>query len=208
LFIVRPHPSPRPHPPDDAESDRALVERARRDPEAFGVLFERHFDAVFGYVHRRTGDWDAARDLTSEVFLKALRSLWRYRWTGVPFSSWLYAIAGNELRMHFRRGRRAPAALDALFPAGLPLADPGALLAERERAEHDEELAHEFARVRAALLRLPARYQEAIALRYFEEKSVAEVAAILGRREGTVKSLLSRGVARLRGLLQSPDATG
>jgi len=206
LCIV--HASPSPFPDSaEAESDRALVERARRDPEAFGALFERHFDAIFGYVHRRTGDWDAARDLTSEVFLKALRSLWRYRWTGVPFSSWLYSIATNELRMYFRRRRRAPGALDELFPAGLPAADPAALLAERERAEHAEELAHDFVRVREALGRLPAKYQEAIALRYFEEKSVAEVAAILGKREGTVKSLLSRGVARLRALLPPPGAT-
>lgn len=198
-----------PSEPDDlaAESDRALVERARRDPEAFGVLFERHFDAIFGYLHRRTGDWDAARDLASETFLKALRSLWRYRWTGVPFSAWLYSIATNELRMHLRRGRRAPGALDELFPGGIPIADPAALLAERERAEHDEEVAHEFVRVRRALLHLPLKYQEAIALRWFEEKSVAEVAAILGRREGTVKSLLSRGMAMLRERLARPDAT-
>ena len=69
---------------DTNDSDRALIERAPRDPAAFGTLFERHFDAVFGYIVRRTRDWDAARDLTSEVFLKALRNAWRYKWKGVP----------------------------------------------------------------------------------------------------------------------------
>lgn len=94
---------------DTDETDRALIERAPRDPAAFGALFERHFDTVFGYIVRRTRDWDAARDLTSEVFLKALRNAWRYKWKGVPVSAWLFAIANNELRMYFRRGARVPA---------------------------------------------------------------------------------------------------
>jgi RNA polymerase sigma-70 factor, ECF subfamily len=188
--------------PSGPESDRDLVERARRDPEAFGELFERHVDAIFGYVLRRTGDGDSARDLTSETFLKALRCLPRYRWTGAPVSAWLYAIATNELRMYFRRGRRSPHSLDTLLgEAGFVLADPGTLDAARREAEAEQERHHEIARVREALLRLPLRDQEVIALRYFEKKSTAEVAAILDRPEGTVKSQLSRAIERLRGML-------
>lgn len=188
-------------PPTD-ETDRQLLERARHDPAAFGALFERHFDAVFGYVVRRTRDWDAAKDLTSEVFLKALKNAWRYRWKGVPVSAWLFGIANNELRMYFRRGKRAPMSLDALVAkSGLAPADPGTLARERWEAEAELERAEAFTRVQAALVRIPFKYQEAIALRFFEGKSVGEVARILGKREGTVKSLLSRGVARLRKLL-------
>ena len=188
--------------PAEPESDRQLVERARSDSDAFGELFERHVDAIFGYVLRRTGDGEVAHDLTSETFLKALRGLPRYRWTGAPFSAWLYAIATNELRMYFRRGGRSPHSLDTLLlDVGFVLADASTLEAARREAEIEQERDRELARLREALLRLPVRDQEVIALRYFEKKNTAEVALILGRPEGTVKSQLSRAIERLRGIL-------
>lgn len=187
---------------DNDETDRSLLERARHDPSAFGTLFERHFDAVFGYIVRRTRDWDAAKDLTSEVFLKALKNAWRHRWKGVPVSAWFFGIANNELRMYFRRGKRAPVSLEGVVEAsGQVIVDPRSLATERQEAEAELERAEAFTRVQAALLQLPVKYQEAIALRFFERKSIAEIARILGKREGTVKSLISRGVARLRTLL-------
>jgi RNA polymerase sigma-70 factor (ECF subfamily) len=190
------------------ESDRELLERSRKDPEAFGALFERHFDAIFGYVYRRVGNWDAARDLTSETFMKALRSRWRFRWTGSPVVAWLYAIATNEIRMYYRRGARAPLSLDVLMSeSGLALPDPQSVDAERQRADEEMERHHDFARVQRALTTLPIIYQDALALRFFEEKSIAEIASILGAREGTVKSRLSRGVARLREVLDADAAT-
>jgi RNA polymerase sigma-70 factor (ECF subfamily) len=162
-------------------------------------LFDRHFDSIFGYIYRRTGEWDAARDLSSEVFLKALSHIWRYRWSGKPFSAWLFAIATNEIRMYFRRGKRAPASLDALMAdAGISLADPKSLDEEREAADRAVERHEEWHRARDAISKLPDRYQEVLALRYFEQKSLSEIAAILGKPVGTIKSLLSRGLDRLR----------
>lgn len=188
--------------PESVDADRILVEQAKSDPEAFGLLFDRHFDPIFAYLFRRTGDWEASRDLASETFLKALKALSRYRWQGRPVSAWLFAIATNELRMYYRRGRRSPASLDELIAeSGLSVADPATIDEERQAAERELERHEEFARVRKALTRLPLKYQEAIALRYFEEMSVAEVAEILGKPEGTVKSLLSRGLDQLRGVL-------
>jgi RNA polymerase sigma-70 factor (ECF subfamily) len=187
---------------DPDETDRALLERARDDPAAFGGLFDRHFDAVFGYILRRTRNWDAAKDLTSEVFLKALKNAWRYQQRGVPVSAWFFGIANNELRMYFRRGRRAPASLDSLVAeAGFEIVDPSTLAAERQAAESELERVEAFTRVQAALVHLPVKYQEAIALRFFERRSIVQIGQILGKREGTVKSLISRGVARLRRLL-------
>src|SRR5207248_4772323 len=84
----------------DAENERSLIERAKKDPEAFGILFEQHYSAIFRYVFRRIEDWDVSKDITSEVLFKAFKGLWRYRWQGIPFSSWLYRIATNEVRMY------------------------------------------------------------------------------------------------------------
>src|SRR5437016_4159571 len=62
------------------DEERSIIERAKKDPEAFGLLFEQQYPAIFGYVFRRVGDWTVSKDITSEVFLKAHKSLWRYRW--------------------------------------------------------------------------------------------------------------------------------
>ena len=79
---------------DDA-SEREAVARAQRDPRAFAALYRAHYDAIGGYLYRRTGDAHATEDLLSEVFLKALQSLSRYRSRGVPFRFWLLRIATN-----------------------------------------------------------------------------------------------------------------
>jgi RNA polymerase sigma-70 factor, ECF subfamily len=192
----------------DPEDERVVIERARSDPDAFGVLFDRYFDSIFGYLYRRSGDWDLARDLSAEVFLKAFKHLWRFRWSGKPFSSWLYAIATNEFRMHLRRSRRARASFESFAreqeqPAGFL----ERLDAEREAIETEARRHRDWQQVQLDIRQLPLRYQDVLVLRYIEQKSLAEIASILGKRLGTVKSLLSRGLARLR-RMQPNDRTG
>jgi len=182
--------------------ERSIIERAKKDPEAFGVLFEQNYPAIFGYVLRRVEDWTASKDITSEVFLKALKSLWRYRWQGIPFSSWLYRIATNEVRMYFRKGQRPIVSLDQLMEEiGFEPIDPQTLDAERLEAERKLREYDEFLAIRSKILALPIKYQDVIMLRYFERKSVKEIAEILNKKEGTVKSLLSRGIRKLKDLL-------
>lgn len=182
--------------------ERSIIERAKKDPEAFGILFERYYPAIFGYVLRRVEDWNTSKDITSEVFLKALKSLWRYRWQGIPFSSWLYRIATNEVRMYFRKGRRALASLDQLMEEiGFEPIDPQTLDDERVQAERKLREYDEFLAIRSKILELRTKYQEVIMLRYFERKSLKEIAEILDKKEGTVKSLLSRGIRKLKNLL-------
>jgi RNA polymerase sigma-70 factor (ECF subfamily) len=180
------------------EQERQLVERAKRDPEAFGLLYERHFDAVFSYVLRRTGHVQTAQDIVSETFFIALRSLGRFRWQGVPFSAWLYRIAINELAGHFRRERTKTVSLEALREEGFePPADSDV---EREALACQEEIDRylEHHAVRKAVEDLPERYQEVVALRFFAGKQIAEIGVILDKPVGTVKSLLHRGMEKLR----------
>ena len=182
--------------------ERSIVERAKKDPEVFGILFERHYPAIFGYVLRRVEDWNASKDITSEVFLKAFKCLWRYRWQGIPFSSWLYRIATNEVGMYFRKRRRPVLSLDQLMEEiGFEPIDPQTLDAERLEAERKLQEYDDFLAIRSKMLALPIKYQDVIMLRYFERKSVKEIAEILNKKEGTVKSLLSRGIRRLKHLL-------
>lgn len=190
--------------------ERELIERARTDKEAFGIVFEKYYDALFSYALRRTGDVAQAEDVVAETFLKAFSKLWQFKWQGVPFSAWLYRIAGNEINMSFRKKKGRTHSLEAMIEedASLDPADPFDLEAELKEAE--EAFAREkVAKEAAGLIQsLPALYGEVLALRYFEEKSIAQIAEVLGKPEGTVKSLISRGVSKLRIMFEAQPGGG
>ena len=182
------------------QQEEALVERARRDPEAFGELYDRYYGRIFGYVLKRTANIDVAQDVTSEVFFKALKNLERFRWRGVPFSAWLYRIAGNEIANVFRRGKREWLYITETSQSDL--LSNTSLEAEAAQAEEQLLRHEEFLALHESISRLPPKYQEVITLRYFEDKQLKEIAAILGKSEGTVKSLLHRGLRKLRILME------
>lgn len=191
----------------ELSADRDLVQRAQADPEAFGAIFDAYYARILKYCVHRSGDVELGRDLASLVFLRAMQQLWRYRWQGIPLSAWLYRIANNEIVSHFRK--RRPISLDALLEEqGLEVGDSHDLRQEFLEAEQEMARHAQFLSVRAALETLPTYYQEAIALRFFEEKSILEIAQILGKREGTIKSLLSRGLAKLRQAMQPQEILG
>jgi RNA polymerase sigma-70 factor, ECF subfamily len=186
----------------EAPGEQTLIERAKEDPQAFGNLFDRSYPAIFAYVLRRVGKWNDAQDITSEVFLKALKGLWRFRWQGIAFSAWLYRIATNEVGIYFRRAGRAPVSLNQLIEqSGFEPASRDDLIAEKLEAERQFERHRDFLVARSKIASLPLKYQHVISLRFFEDMSVKEIAAVLGKKDGTVKSLLSRGLRRLRRLM-------
>jgi RNA polymerase sigma-70 factor (ECF subfamily) len=179
--------------------ERELVRQAQRSPDAFAELYDRHYGKVFGYCLRRTANLEAAQDITSETFLKALNKLWQFRWRNVSFSSWLYKIATNEINQYFRRAEyKKSVSLEELQEQGFEPASPHDL--ENELIEAQEELKQhrDFLEIQARLAQLHPKYQEVIALRFFEKKQLKEIAEILGKREGTVKSLLFRALQKLR----------
>ena len=80
--------------PDD---ERALIERARTDPDAFAELYRRHVDGIHRFARRRTGDGSEAEDITAVTFERALAGLARFRPGPDGIAPWLYRIAGNEI---------------------------------------------------------------------------------------------------------------
>src|SRR3981081_112191 len=82
---------------DSREAERLLVERGKSDPEAFGALYDPYFSQIYRFVFSRLRDQTAAEDVTSEVFVKALRSIPRYQDTGRPFTAWLYPLSVNTI---------------------------------------------------------------------------------------------------------------
>jgi RNA polymerase sigma-70 factor (ECF subfamily) len=178
--------------------EQHILETSRTDPSRFAPVYDAFYPRIFGYVFRRTGNYHLARDITADTFLKAVLKLPAFEWRGVSILSWLFQIATNELRMYFRRHTYESAVFSQL-PDQFILDRHLHQVFEQERLELEfqYEQYREFLDVQKALLELPLRYQEVISLRYFEQKSIAEIALILAKKEGTVKSLLSRGIERI-----------
>ena len=174
------------------DEDQMLVSAARQDTEAAGRLFDKYYSEILGYIYHCTFDRTVSEDLTSNVFLAVFRHLGRYKWRQVPFRAWLYRIATNEVRMHWRRQKRIK----------IVSLQPDADIHATGQSDADSlEATEEYRLLHKALLELRLKYRTVIILRYFENKAIAEICEITGRKEGTVKAQLHRGRARLQDIL-------
>jgi len=183
----------------DLSEEKELVRQAQRSPDAFARLYDHYYPRIFGYILRRTANLEVAQDITSETFLKALGKLWQFRWRSVSFSSWLYKIATNEINQYYRRAEyRKSISMEELEEQGFELRSPHDPESELMEAQEKLKQHQDFLEIQERITRLPAKYQEVLTLRFFEKKQIKEIAQILGKREGTVKSLLHRAVERLR----------
>jgi len=182
------------------ETDAELIALAKKDPAAFGVLYERYVAQIYRYLYYRTSNQQDAEDLTARTFYRALKSLPRYQDRGLPFAAWLYRIAHNAVANWLRDCSRKPVvALDA---AG------GAISFEREPHEAVEEREN-----REELLQivryLPPERQELLILKFVEGMSNAEIGAVMGRTEGAIKSLYHRTLVALRQrMVEEADGEG
>ena len=175
------------------ELERATVDRARAgDQAALADLYDWYMPRVYRYVVARLGNQAEAEDLTEEVFLKMLGAIGEFRWRDVPFSSWLFRIAHNHVASHFRRVAQRGGPLAALSPELIDWRDGPAATVEQQVTLEE---------VRRATERLPDAQREVIVLRFAVGLSIAETAKALGKREGNIKALQHKAVARLQKLL-------
>ena len=177
----------------EEESDTALVARAKEDPEAFGVLYERYMGRIYSYIYYRTGNHHDAEDLTAHTFHRALQHVAHYVDRGLPFSAWLYRIAHNLVaNWHRDNSRRQVVSIDDLILSGSKREDPVAAAEEKERQNT----------LLRAIRKLPPERQELLILKFTEQMSNAEIARVMGRTEGAIKSLYHRTLVALREELQ------
>jgi RNA polymerase sigma-70 factor (ECF subfamily) len=174
------------------------VDRAKRDPAAFGELYDRHFLQIYRFVYSRVREQTAAEDVTSEVFVKALRSIARYQDTGRPFSAWLYQIAVNAVADRYRAARSHE---DIEEQRDLAASGPGL---EDLAAQRDE-----LRRIWSAVETLPRQQRMAMVLKFQEDMKIEDIAGVMGKTPGAVKLLIHRGVTKVRetvGRLEPTDA--
>jgi RNA polymerase sigma-70 factor (ECF subfamily) len=180
----------RPIAASDLSADRAVVDRVLSgDREAFREIVDREGPALVRACHRVLGDLHEAEDAAQEAFVMAYRSLGQWRQEGA-LGAWLARIA---VRIALRRAQRRPVVtwLDPANPGSADVAgalDPASVAVRMERA----------AEVREALARLDEPYREVVALRFFGDLSLSEIAEQTGRPLGTVKTHLHRGLSRLK----------
>jgi RNA polymerase sigma-70 factor (ECF subfamily) len=189
---------PAPVSPDETtDGDAGLAVRAGKgDAAAFGALYDRYVEAVYRYVYYRVRNDAEAEDLTSDVFMRALRAIPRYE-PRQAFLAWLYRIARNAVIDRSRRSRIQISFEDALaHPGADQIVEPDTGLL----ALSDKEA------VREALARLTPLQQEVIVLRFVEGYDTAEIAAMVGKREGTVRGIQFRALEALRTLIPSREA--
>jgi RNA polymerase sigma-70 factor (ECF subfamily) len=180
----------------DLEEEHLLINEVKHSPEQFGRIFDEFYPRILKYCMKRTGDIALSEDITSEVFIKAFKHIQKFQWRNVTFSVWLYRIALHEISNWFRK--KQTISLDVMIrDEGFDPPDRTLLQEEIMKAEDEVRKHQDFLEVHKELQKLPLKYQEVLSLRYFEEKKVSEIAEILGKKEGTVKSLLWRGFEKL-----------
>jgi RNA polymerase sigma-70 factor (ECF subfamily) len=177
--------------------DQQIVELAiTGNMDAFSVLYQRNINKIFSYIYYRTGNTHEAEDLTARVFHRAMMHIRNYVNTGVPFSAWLYRIAHNLVANWHRDNERR---------REVPLEDnefkiPGTKYPESTVVE-DQDVEMLLKSIR----KLSGERQTLIILKYVEDCSNAEIAEIMGRSEGAIKSLYHRTLLALRYELEKSE---
>jgi RNA polymerase sigma-70 factor, ECF subfamily len=176
-----------------------LVERLKeRVPEAWDEAYARHHTQVYRYIHARVFEPATAEDLTSTVFLGAVKNIGSYRYQGQPLLAWLYRIARNVVSSHRRdMFRQRTVRLDTITEL------PGRMLGRRPReprtsASDDPGTEVERMDLREAISKLPQSQREVLVLKFFVGLDAREVASIVGKDVAAVYSLHARALDGLR----------
>jgi RNA polymerase sigma-70 factor (ECF subfamily) len=185
-------------PSPEASDETLILSIARRDKRAMQVLFARHNVKVYRFISRLIGNASPAEDIVSEVFLNVWRRADSFE-TRSRVSTWLLAIARNKALAALRRGPPTQLDDDIWRPAIVDLADDPETTVNRKNRS---------AIIRKCLEQFSPAHQEIIDLVYYHEKSVKEIAQIVGIPEGTVKTRLFHAGRRVADLLKKAGVPG
>lgn len=178
------------------QDEEGIVRRAQQqDSAALARLYEAYFDRIYRYIVMRIRNETEAEDLTQQVFMKMLHSISSYKSKGVPFSSWIFRIAHNQVIDHYRQQNKK-ATVDI---EGLQLPYIG------DDPQHMMEKQVDLEDLKKATKHLTAAQQEVLSLRFTAELSIAECAGIMGKSEGAIKALQHSAVLALRKALMGQE---
>lgn len=182
----------------DKDSDEALLERSRSDPEAFRDFYERHARRIYEWFKHRTPSTEVAHDLTAETFAQALSSLRRFRGSQPGAAgAWLQAIAMNMLRIYYRKTRvesRMRRRLGMTIPTNAPV--------DTDRVDDLAEV-EAFAPLLASALRtLTHDQRKAVEMRVMQQMTYEAIASRLDCTQATARMRVSRGLRNLNRFME------
>src|SRR5436309_10762344 len=181
---------------ESTENVRRLVDRAQQgERAALEELYLITFDRIYSYLHMSVGNKHDAEDLTTQTFLKMLESIGRFRLQSAPFSAWLFRIAHNLAMDHFRSRRRWQPEEEVPEPIGSE--EPSAELEAMQSIGRQSML--------ELIDKLSPEQQQVLTLKFVFNFPNADVAKILDKTEGAIKSLQHRALASLQKQVQRPE---
>jgi len=175
------------HTSDHLREEIEWIRRAKSNPEDFAPLYRKYHEQIFRYIHQRMNDEELAFDITSQVFMKAMKKLHTYEFRGFPFASWLYRIAKSEIYQNFRDNKT-----DRIVNIdSVQIADVIEELDQDESEENKQWLIHCLSKMNESDIEL-------IELRFFELRSFKEIGEILDITENNAKVKCFRSLKKLK----------
>jgi len=175
------------HTDQQLNEELIIIQAAKVNPERFAPLYDKYYKKIFNYVYQRMDSKDTAFDITGQVFLKALTNLNRYEYKGVPFASWLYRIAHNEVMQLFR-SQKDKRAINA------DISDLRYICEESEELFFEEYIPA----IKKLIKELNEDDLQLVELRFFEKRPFKEIAEILDITEVNAKVKMYRIVEKLK----------
>lgn len=175
------------HTNQQLTEELVIIEAAKLNPEKFAPLYDKYYKQIFNYVYQRMESKDTAFDITGQVFLKALTNLQKYQFKGVPFASWLYRIAHNEVMQLFRT-QKDKRAINA------DIGDLRFICEENEEPFFEEYIPA----IKKLIQELNSDDLQMVELRFFEKRPFKEIAEILDITEVNAKVRMYRIIEKLK----------
>lgn len=175
------------HTNQQLNEELVIIEAAKLNPAKFAPLYDKYYKQIFNYVHQRMDSKDTAFDITGQVFLKALTNLPKYQFKGVPFASWLYRIAHNEVMQLFRTQKDKRA-------VNADIGDLRFICEENEEPFFEEYIPA----IKKLILELNSDDLQMVELRFFEKRPFKEIAEILDITEVNAKVRMYRIIEKLK----------
>jgi RNA polymerase sigma-70 factor, ECF subfamily len=173
---------------EEIDREHLIVEEAKKDPEKFSAIYNKYYQQIFRFLYQRVSDKETAFDFTSQVFLKALQNLHKYSYKGVPFSSWLYRIAHNEINQVFRK---------KIVSRTVNIETEHLNNIFEEIEEEDDVMRYQHVLI-DVICELAESDLELIEMRYFEQRPFKEIAEILDITENNAKVKVYRILEKLK----------
>jgi len=167
------------------------LKKARRNPEYFGPIYDKYYEPIFYFIFKRIGDKETTGDITSQVFLKALLNLDKFKFRGYPFSSWLYRIAINEVNMYFRKSKKE-VVVEITERDVVDVMKEIEIVPEKTKMEY----------VMEAMSELKIEQSQLLEMRFFEKCSFKEIGEIYGVTEANAKMKVYRILNKLKKMIE------